>query len=358
MAGKGLDVGTHMLVAAQKGKDGVDFTEQVDAFFTLDATDESINLLEMLDIPFVQKKDKISVIGEPARKFANMFHAETRRPLQQGCLNKKDMDALGMLQIIISETLGKPAKKGELLKYSVTSTPLGTNMDFTYHKSQLEGIFTHLGYTPEPIQEARAIALAELAADKFTGLCVSMGAGTTTVYLGHYGVDNPRLQFSIDKGGDWIDSNAAEMFAKLTRTKVQVVKERGFSILDPNKGINVDELEGNKLLEAHAREALAAYYKAYIQNVCRLMKQKFESEQIPEFEGPIKCVVAGGTSMAGDLLQVFKQCLEDNSFGVDISEVIHAKDPKHTVAKGCLMAAQLEERKKAKTKEVKEESDD
>ena len=50
MAGKGLDVGTHMLVAAQKGKDGVDFTEQVDAFFTLDATDESINLLEFANL--------------------------------------------------------------------------------------------------------------------------------------------------------------------------------------------------------------------------------------------------------------------------------------------------------------------
>jgi len=358
--GKGFDVGTHMFVAASDTEDGsVEFTEQIDAFFTLDSTEESKNLMEMLSIPYIARKEKISVIGEDARKFANMFKAETRRPLQTGCLNKKDLDAAGMLQVIISETLGKPSKEKEALKYSVTSTPLGTEMNFEYHKVQLENIFRSLGYEPEPIQEARAIALSELSAEKFTGLCISCGAGTTTVYLGHYGLDNPHLQFSIGIGGDWIDANAADMFAGLTRTKVQTVKERGFSIENPLKGLDVDEMEGNELLEARAKEALSAYYKAYIRNVCKAIKQKFESEQLPEFEDGIVTVIAGGTSCAGDFIDLFKKELAKNNFGVDISEVRHPSSPKHAVARGCLVAAQLEERRKEpkKTKKKKEAVD-
>jgi hypothetical protein len=353
MAGKGFDVGTHMFVASEMHDGDIEFTEQVDAFFTMEATDEAKFMLENLTIPYVERKGKISVIGEDARKFANMFKAETRRPLQKGCLNKKDMDALGMLQVIIGETLGEPSEEGETLKYSVTSKPLGTEMNFEYHKAQLENIFRSLGYEPEPVQEARAIALAELAKEKFTGLCISCGAGTTTVYLGHYGIDNPNLQFSIDKGGDWIDTMAADMFEGLTRTKVQTVKERGFSILEPNKGLDVDELEGQKLLEARAREALSAYYKSYIDNVFRLIKSKFESEQLPEFDGPIVCVVAGGTSMAGDFVKLAEAALKKYDFGLDIEEVRHAEDAKHTVSKGCLVAAQLEERKKAKSQPKK-----
>jgi hypothetical protein len=349
MSGKGLDVGTHMLVAASKLADGsIQYCEQIDAFFTLDASEESKQLLEMLNIPHIEKKKSISVIGEPARKFANMFNAETRRPLQQGCLNKKDMDSLGMLHVLIADILGSPSQENELLKYSVTSTPIGTDMDFTYHKSQLESIFTQLGYKPEPIQEARAIALSELAADKFSGLTISFGAGTTTVYLGHYGVDNPRLQFSVDKGGDWIDSHASEMFAGLTQTKVQTVKEKGFNILNPNGGVDVEELEGAKLLEARARDALSAYYKAFIKNVFKLVEHKFNNEQVPEFEDPIKCVIAGGTSLAGDFIDVCKQEIKALSLPFEISDVIHAKDPTHAVAKGCLIAAELEERKKAR----------
>jgi hypothetical protein len=349
MAGKGIDVGTHMLVAASKGADNsVVYKENIDAFFTLEANEESKQILDMLSIPYIEKKKNISVIGEPARKFANMFHAETRRPLQQGCLNKKDMDALGMLQVIIADILGAPSKAGEVLRYSVTSTPIGTDMDFTYHKSQIENIFKTLGYDAGPIQEARAIALAELASEKFTGLTISFGAGTTTVYLGHFGVDNPKLQFSIDKGGDWIDKNAAEMFAGLTQTKVQTVKERGFSIIEPNKGIDVEQLEGNKLLEARAREALSAYYVAFIANVFKLIENKFNKEQVPEFDTPIKCVIAGGTSLAGDFIEVCKKHIKSISLPFEISEVIHASEPSHSVAKGCLIAAELEERKKSK----------
>jgi hypothetical protein len=346
---KGLDVGTHMLVAASKDKkNNVSYAEQIDAFFSLDATDESKNLLEMLQIPYIEKKKTIAVVGAAARSFANTFNAETRRPLQQGCLNKKDMDALGMLQVLIDSVLGEPSEEGELLKYSVTSTPIGTDMDFTYHKSQLENIFKQLGYSPDPIQEARAIALSELASDKFSGLCISFGAGTTTVYLGHYGVDNPKLQFSVDKGGDWIDKNASEMFAGLTQTKVQTVKEKGFSIVDPNKGVDVDELEGPKLLEARAREALSAYYKAFISNVVKLVEHKFSNEQTPAFDGPIKCVIAGGTSLAGGFKDVFESELNKANLPFEISEVLHASDPTHAVAKGCLIAAELDQRKKAK----------
>jgi actin-like ATPase involved in cell morphogenesis len=344
--GKGFDVGTHMFVAAYDNKDEeLEFNEQIDAFFTMDASEESKFLLDQLGVPYIEKKNKLSVVGEDARKFANMFKAETRRPLQKGCLNKKDIDAAGMLQVIIGGVLDAPRKEGEHLKYSVTSTPLGTEMDFTYHKAQLENIFRNLGYEPGPVQEARAIALSELAAERFTGLCISCGAGTTTVYLGHYGIDNPNLQFSIGLGGDWIDTNAADMFAGLTRTKVQTVKEKGFDISAPNGSVDVEELEGNDLLEARAREALAAYYKAYIRNVCKSIKHKFESEQLPEFEDDIVCVVAGGTSCAGGFVDLLKKELADHDFGVKIKEVRHPKNPKHAVAKGCLVAAQLEERR-------------
>lgn len=365
--GKGFDVGTHMFVAGQEEDGDIEFTEQVDAFFTLEANEESRSLLDTLGVPFVEKKGTISVIGDDARKFANMFRKETRRPLQKGCLNKKDMDALGMLQIIIGETLGEPRKDGECLKYSVTSTPLGTQMNFEYHKSQLENIFRSLGYDAQPVQEARAIALSELSEDQFTGLTISCGAGTTTVYLGHYGIDNPDLQFSIDKGGDWIDEMSADMFEGLTKTKVQTTKEKGFSIKEPNKGINVDDLEGQQLLEARAREALSAYYKSYIDNVFRLIKSKFESEQLPEFDGPVKCVIAGGTSMAGDFVKLAQEALNRYNFGLEIELVRHAEEPKHAVARGCLVAAQLEERKKSRTeagqkkskkKKVEEDSDD
>jgi len=345
--GIGFDVGTHLFVAGRENEEGgIDFTEQVDAFFTMESSEESKGLLDMLGVPYIERKGKLSVIGADARSMANTFKSETRRPLEKGCLNKKDLDAFGMLQVIIGKTIGEPKKPGEIVKYSVTSTPLGTDQTFDFHKSQIENIFKNLGYTPQSIQEARTIALSELASDKFTGCCISMGGGTTTVYLGQYGIDNPDLQFSIGIAGDWIDDQASQMFHGLTRTKVQTIKERGFNIIKPNGDVNIDELEGPELLEARAKEALSAYYISYITNILRAIKQKFDNTSLPEFETPIKLVIAGGTSMAGDFIEVFKKEMTKIKLPLDISEVVHASSPNHAVCKGSLVAAQLEERKR------------
>lgn len=346
MSAKGLDVGTHMLICAQDDGDGIEYSEQVDAFFSIDSTEEAKQMLDMLSVPYIEKRGKISVLGEDARKFANMFKQETRRPMQTGCLNKKDTESLGMLKALVGEVVGEADKKGETLCYSVTSQPLGSSMNFDYHRAQVEHILRELKYEPKPIQEARAIALSELASNRFTGLAISCGSGTTTVWLGLLGMDNPNFQFSIDRGGDWIDTNAAENFAGLTRTKVQTVKEKGIKITDKTE--DMDELEGLKLLEAQSKLALSVYYRKYIQSVIKGIKYKLEKETLPEFDGPIPIVIAGGTSSPEDFIEVFKEEWEAAKVPLEITGITKAENHHKAVAKGCLIAAQLEEKKKKK----------
>jgi hypothetical protein len=342
----GLDVGTHMLIAAEADASGsVTYKEQVDAFFVMESTDEAKNMLDTLSVPYSEKNNKTYVLGADARKFANMFKQETRRPMQTGCLNKKDIEALGMLTALFGQLLEDG--QGAPLVYSVTSQPLGSEMSFDYHKAQVESLLRSMGYEPKPIQEARAIALSELAADRFTGLAISCGSGTTTIWLGLLGMDNPNFQFSVDRGGDWIDSNAAENFAGLTRTKVQTVKERGIKIRE-FENANLDSLEGHDLIEARAKQALSIYYREYIRSVIKGIKYKLDKEQLPEFDGPIPVVIAGGTSSPTDFVDVFKEEWDKAKTGLPVSEFRKAKDHFRAVAKGCLIAAQLEAKKAAK----------
>jgi hypothetical protein len=341
----GLDVGTHMLISASKDAGEITYKEQVDAFFVMDTTDEAKNMLDMLSVPYSEKNDKTYVLGESARKFANMFKQETRRPMQTGCLNKKDIEALAMLSALLGNLLEDG--KGAPLVYSVTSQPLGSEMSFEYHRAQVESLIKEKGYVPKPVQEARAIALAELAADRFTGLAISCGSGTTTVWLGLLGMDNPNFQFSVDRGGDWIDTNAAENFAGLTRTKVQTVKEKGIKIRE-YENVNNDHLSGHELVEAIAKQALSIYYREYIKSVIKGIKYKLEKEQLPEFDGPIPIVIAGGTSSPEDFIDVFTEEWEAANTGLDISGIRRAEDQFRAVAKGCLIAAELEAKRMVK----------
>jgi hypothetical protein len=160
-------------------------------------------------------------------------------------------------------------------------------------------------------------------------------------------MDNPNFQFSIGRGGDWIDVNAAENFASLTRTKVQTVKERGILIKE-FENANLDSLEGHDLIEARAKQALSIYYREYIKSVIKGIKFKLDKEQLPEFDGPIPVVIAGGTSSPADFVEVFKEEWDKAKIGLKISEFRKAKDHFRAVAKGCLVAAEIESKKMKK----------
>jgi hypothetical protein len=62
---------------------------------------------------------------------------------------------------------------------------------------------------------------------------------------------------------------------------------------------------------------------------------------LPKFKNPLPVVIAGGTSQAAGFVALFQKKLADNEFPLPVSEVRHAKDPLHAVARGCLIAAKV-----------------
>jgi hypothetical protein len=348
---KSIDVGTSFLVACSKVGDELKFTKQRDAFFTLEFNNESLGVLETLNVPYIKKKNELVIIGEDALKFANLFKVNARRPMHKGVVSRKDLDSFGMLQVLLGSVLGKPSKPNEIVKYTIPAAPINEDFSVEYHSKQIGNILKALGYDGQPINEARCILLSELVDKKFTGCAISFGAGSINVCLSQYGIDNPKLQFSFSQSGDWVDSKAAEVYTGLTDTKVQSIKERGVDLLNPNPGLSPNDLEGPTLLDYYARSGIAIYYKALIDNLLKALRYKFQQEEMPEFTDPLTLVIAGGTSMAGNFVKLFEQQLKVNPIGLPIDEVRHAKDPLYTVARGAFIAAQLEESKK--DKEVK-----
>lgn len=343
----GLDVGTSFLVAARQEEKEIKYTKQRDAFFSLEYSNESLGVLENLGVPYIRKKDQLVVVGEDALRFANIFKQNARRPLHKGVLSQIDIDAFGMLQVVIGSIIGKPAKENELVKYTIPAAPIDEEFNIDYHSKQIGNILKGLGFNGEPINEARCILLSELSDHKFTGMALSFGAGAVNIALSQYGIDNPALQFCIARSGDWVDKNASQVYAGLTETKVQSIKEKGVNLLDPNPGVNPNTLEGSQLIDYYARHGISVYYHALMDHVLKAMKFKFSKESIPEFSEPLTLVVAGGTSLAGNFVEVFKTKLKAANLGLDIGEVRHAKDPLYSVARGACIAAQLDEKKRS-----------
>ncbi len=327
---KGLDVGTTFICSAQKVDSEVSFKKERDAFFDIEHSDFSEEILKKSNVKYASKGSRLYVIGEDALKFANIFNKNTRRPLRNGVISPKEEDAFPVIELLFNHLLGPASAKGELVYYSVPSSPVDANFDIVYHQNVIKKFLENLGYQAKPINEGLAVIYSELAKNSFTGMGISFGGGMTNICFAIYGL--PVFSFSVARAGDWIDAKVAEVTNE-TVSKITALKEA-------NLDLNEAEKSSNRI-----DQAFHIYYNNLIEYVLEQIKNEFERASKPRFEKPVSIVVAGGTVIPRGFLPRFKEKLMKINLPFEIGEVRLSPHPLLTVVKGALIAG-IAERKK------------
>jgi hypothetical protein len=333
--GVGIDIGTMNIVASRQRGEDVENSRIRDAFIILPLSSKR-SLKMMKNIPFITRYDgtedkpvekDIIVVGDKALELASTFDYPIRRPLAEGLLSSKELDSVEILQKLISSVLGKPAVPNEACYFSVPSEPVDTNRDVVYHTEILRKIVANLGYKPYPANEAMAIIYSEAEQENYSAIAISFGSGMTNVALSFNAMSG--LEFSISRGGDWIDNSSASALGRHVAYMCSL-KEKGVDLLSPK---NQEE------------EAVAFYYSALIRYVIEHFKRQFVNKCKLSISRPIPIIISGGTSKAGNFVNLFRSTFEQlkSDFPIQISEIKHAKDPLNAVADGMLVQALQEE---------------
>lgn len=324
--GVGCDVGTMNLVSARRTGKGVSTRRVRDAFLDLDM--EAKKMLKLSGVHHVEHKGELIVIGDAALEMANVFGRDARRPLSAGLIAPGELDALDVLGILVKDVLQKPKEEGEFCYFSVPAAPVDDpTKDVVYHQGIFERIITECGYTAEASNEAMAIVFSEAAAEGFSALSLSFGAGMVNVALAINAME--AMTFSVSRSGDWIDTGAAKAVGT-TASRITAIKEKGIDLQAPT---------------TREEEAIALYYKSLIEYCIKHIRQEFKKVE-NKFSLPkaIPLIVSGGTSQAGNFVPFFTEVFErrNKNFPIEISEIRHAKDPLNAVARGLLVQASQE----------------
>lgn len=326
MPGVGLDIGTMNIVAARQ-ENGKIVTRPIrDAF--LDLEKEAKRSLKLAKVSSIETEDALYVIGDEALTMANLFKREVRRPLARGVIAAGELGAQKILGILVKQVCGKPSVEDEHCFYSVPSEPVDNQgQDIIYHTEVFRKILEDLGYTAHPTNEAMAIIYSQCSAEKFSGLAVSYGSGMCNIALSYQATSG--LEFSLARGGDWIDEHSARAVGK-TASQMCTIKEKGVDLSKP---------------EGRDQQAIALYISNLIsyslKNIANEFKKVATEVDLPE---PVPFIVSGGTSKAGGFMELFKAEFEKvrKKFPIQISEIRHASDPLTAVAEGLLVLAQEE----------------
>ena len=329
--GKGVDIGTMFVKCAQKEAEEIVFRSQRNAFFEVEHTDFTKNILDNSKVKYIIKEDKLYVVGDEALQFANMFNKDARRPLSRGIISPTEKEALPMVELLIKSVVGEPTYKGEIVYFSVPGEPLDADFNVIYHTKMIEGFLKALGLVPKSINEGHAIILSELAEEDFTGIGLSFGAGMVNVCLSFMSV--PIFKFSVTKAGDWVDQQVS-MAVDETASRVSAIKE---SSLDLSKDKDLSKIES----------ALSIYYNHLIEYVIENIKQEFtKARRMPRITKPITIVLSGGTSLPKGFSPRFKQILDRLKLPIPVGSARMAAQPLRSVAKGALVAASADESKR------------
>ena len=323
---KGLDVGTMNIISGRQDDSETVFVQQRNSFVEIEHSDMAEQMLSRSDVLHIRKGNQVYVVGDDALNFANIFNRETRRPMQAGILSTEESSAIPMIKLITEQVVGEPAYDGERLFFSSPADPIDSKLNTLYHEKTLESMLGDIGYDPEPINEGMAVIYSELADHNFTGLGVSFGAGMTNVCLAYYAV--PVMKFSIARGGDWIDEQAANATGTPV-DKVTSIKEDDFEL---DFTTDVGGVEG----------ALAIYYENLLDYVIQNISREVDDEDVEEgLDVPV--VVTGGTSSPQGFAKLFQDRLNDSAVPFSISDVRRAHEPMYSVARGALVASRTEE---------------
>jgi hypothetical protein len=320
----GLDVGTSRIVAARStAEKRTEFESQLNAFITLPNSKLTQSLLEREGVFHQVAGDEIVVAGDDAQKFAEVFHVETRRPMQRGVLNPQEPHSLMVMRNIIKKMLGKATFQGRKVRFSIPAPTTPGDMAITYHEASMRTILTDLGYDAKPIEEGLAVVFGEMGFSNYTGIGISCGSGLCNVCFAVLSV--PVIEFSVAKAGDFIDTQSAAVTGELA-TRVRVQKEQTFRL--------------NGMSRDRSQNALTVYYEDVIHTLVNTMRSTIASTQkLPKLDHAVPVVVSGGTASPKGFLERFTSVLRAQDFPIRLSEVKSPEDPLNSTARGALMAA-------------------
>ena len=321
----GIDIGTNFVVSAvEENEAKTKYSMIRSAFLQLDRSTRNVKMLQNLGHAYIDTGDKLFLVGDPAVDLANMFSEEVKRPMKKGVLSPSEKDAIEVMRLLVKEVLKDIVGPTTIVAYSSPADPVDGSFNTLYHKDLMQSILLKdVGVAKAvPMNEAHALSYSELSNDGYTGLCCSYGAGMVNMVLSYAGMD--AVKFSISKGGDWVDQNAAMSRGK-TASQMQVIKEDGVDILNPK---TPDE------------QAISIYYRSLITESIESFNKMFKNSDKPiQVKNPIPIVIAGGTSLAGGFVELFKQVVSEKGFPLPVKEIRKARDQLRSVAEGLLISA-------------------
>ncbi len=280
-------------------------------FATLVDTPAHRRLLQQSSTQFATCSDQLLIFGEAAREWSPMLNLSLTPLLRGGRIPTSDPVSRQVLTLMIDALLPSPAQANTLC---IMTLP-GGGLDQRIQNRDAE-FFQQLvalrGYRPQFVTATLALAFAELNGDSFTGVAVTLGHTTCEFGIVHCG-----------------------------REIVRCVVMNGLSHFEglPSLGEALDSREPLSTSANIERD----YFRFFLEVVSEARGQFELDGTLKTLPRSMPVVCSGGITSVPAFLPLFQRAWDEAEWPVSTRPIRVANGINLTVARGCLIQAELEQ---------------
>ena len=294
-------------------------------------------LLNHMDIPHAIFGESLIVLGDHAADFSRLFLTPCLSLLPQGKVPQNSPAARQITASLLESLLPEPKRKDELCCVTFPNVPDKPHQQDNPEIEFFLRLIRLQGYEPLVLKSSLAVVSAELVGCSFTGIGINMGASCCDVSVTHLG--NEIASCSIAQGGDWIDKQFADQSDEYT---LDAKGNRYPDLLGVScwkESLTDSIVEGTTQRE----KLLCDLTRELVSNVLHQIAGMIaRTPSIGERDRKLGMAVCGGTARIPGFDRLFREELQKTPLPIDLGNFSVGKDSDFTVARGCLIHAELE----------------
>ncbi|HQX53379.1 MAG TPA: cell division protein FtsA [Planctomycetaceae bacterium] len=295
--------------------------------------------IETQHIPHAECDQALVVYGNHVTDAEWLSRVPNAPLFADGAVPSDDAPARQILMLLTQSMLPKAEGSRNVCVLTVPGVRDGsdqaqTNEAFLSHLVQMSG------FRPFVVDPAEAALLATCSDASFTGLCIVMGAQTTTICIARYGMLVSSETLPI--GCNWIDAEIAKHFG------VRVFDETGTAFLDiesvrqwkADSRINLKQPTGDR------ERMLSRLYAVVLDRVTRTVTQMLASASARSalHQKRFSVMLAGGGVQAEGFSNLLTEKFIEHDIADRALSIRIASDPETAVVRGALIYGELEAR--------------
>lgn len=334
-----LDPGAHELRSLRRqGSELVARRCRTIAAF-VDDNDARRRWLKTANIPHLVAENCLVIPGDAAVEAEGLCDTIPVDLLPEGDLPQADPVTRQVIAALVDGLLLRSPNRGAICCFAqpghddsipAEDAPGGLRLDFLTQLIQLRG------YVALPLNPATALVLAELSASGFTGVGLSLGASGCDLTVVHRGTQLACARLAM--GGRWIDEQLA------SRNQIVRRDSAGDEIFDLDQARKQKEAVSLVELQGDVSRCIAELYEDLAASLVDALAGMLSSDpRMALLPQPLPVVCSGGPAGITGFGEMLQAALRHCDTHMEIGELQLAADSQYTIARGCLIRAEIEE---------------